>query len=97
MDKIDAISIDDKKIETCGNDSTPYTHKCKHCSLDYDDIYRKLETHYINIRNGNVTKSKVMTDVDALYTCALKNKKRPSDSNKVRRITTCYNRIKSLK
>ena len=99
VDKIDAISIDDKKIETCGNDPTPipYTHKCKHCSLDYDDIYRKLETHYINIRNGNVTKSKVMTDVDALYTCALKNKKRPSDSNKVRRITTCYNRIKSLK
>jgi len=96
--KLDAISIDAKVVSSCPKDrKNPIpVHNCKNCNLTYEQIYKKLENYYIDIHNGKKTKAQVMSDVESLYTCVLKNTKRPANNTIKSRITTYYNKIKSL-
>ena len=96
--KLDTISLDAKTVTSCPDDRKPKRggHKCKNCSLSYEQIYKKLENYYIDIHNGKRTKARVMSEVESLYTCVSKNTKRSANNNLKSRITTYYNKIKSL-
>ena len=96
--KLDTISLDAKTVTSCPDDHKPKRgeHKCKNCSLSYEQIYKKLENYYIDIHNGKKTKAQVMSEVESLYTCVSKNKKRSANNSIKSRITTYYNKIKSL-
>ena len=96
--KLDTISLDAKTVTSCPDDRKPKRngHKCKNCSLSYEQIYKKLENYYIDIHNGKRTKARVMSEVESLYTCVSKNKKRSANNSIKSRITTYYNKIKSL-
>lgn len=95
FDKLDAISLDAKTVDSCRNDRRPTLHKCKNCSLSYEQIYNKLQEFYIAIHNGETTKAQVMSEVESLYTCVSRNTSRANNSIKSR-ITTYYDKIKSL-
>ena len=94
--KLDTISLDAKTVTSCPDDQKRGGHKCKNCSLSYEQIYKKLENYYIDIHNGKKTKAQVMSEVESLYTCVSKNKKRSANNSIKSRITTYYNKIKSL-
>ena len=94
--KLDTISLDAKTVTSCPDDQKRGGHKCKNCSLSYEQIYKKLENYYIDIHNGKKTKAQVMSEVESLYTCVSKNKKRSANKSIKSRITTYYNKIKSL-
>ena len=98
--KLDTISLDAKTVTSCPDDQKPKQkpdrHKCKKCSLSYEQIYNKLQNYYIDIHNGKKTKAQVMSEVESLYTCVSKNKKRSANNSIKSRITTYYNKIKSL-
>lgn len=96
--KLDAISIDAKVVSSCPKDrKNPIPgHNCKNCNLTYEQIYKKLENYYIDIHNGKKTKAQVMSEVESLYTCVSKNTKRSANNSIKSRITTYYNKIKSL-
>lgn len=98
--KLDTISLDAKTVTSCPDDQKPKPkpdrHKCKKCSLSYEQIYKKLENYYIDIHNGKKTKAQVMSEVESLYTCVSKNKKRSANNSIKSRIKTYYNKIKSL-
>lgn len=95
--KLDAISLN--IVPSCPEDVRPKPgdrHNCKNCSLTYEQIYKKLENFYIDIHNGKKTKAQVMSEVESLYTCVSKNTKRSANNSIKSRITTYYNKIKSL-
>lgn len=98
--KLDSISIEERIINSCPNDVIKkhyvQTHSCKHCGLSYEQIYKKLENHFIDIHNGKKTKAQVMSDVESLYSCVSKNKKRSAKKSIMYGITRYYNKIKSL-
>lgn len=95
--KLDAISIDEKTVSSCSKDRIGVpAHNCKYCSLTYEAIYNKIQNYYIAIHNGNKTKAQVMAEVESLYTCVSKNTKRSANNSIKSRITTYYNKIKSL-
>ena len=100
LGKLDRISLDAKTVTCCPDDQKPKQkpdrHKCKKCSLSYEQIYNKLQNYYIYIHNGKKTKAQVMSEVESLYTCVSKNKKRSANNNLKSRIKTYYNKIKSL-
>ena len=102
LGKLDRISLDAKTVTSCPDDQKPRQkqkpdrHKCKNCSLSYEQIYKKLENYYIDIHNGKRTKARVMSEVESLYTCVSKNTKRSANNGIKSRITTYYNKIKSL-
>lgn len=95
---LDKIDIDAKVVSSCPKDrKKPIPgHNCKNCNLTYEQIYKKLENYYIDIHNGKKTKAQVMSEVESLYTCVSKNRKRSANNNLKSRITTYYNKIKSL-
>ena len=100
LGKLDRISLDAKTVTSCPDDQKPKPkpdgHKCKKCSLSYEQIYKKLENYYIDIHNGKKTKAQVMSEVESLYTCVSKNTKRSANNGIKSRITKYYNKIKSL-
>ena len=95
---LDKIDLDAKVVSSCPKDrKKPIPgHNCKNCNLTYEQIYKKLENYYIDIHNGKKTKAQVMSEVESLYTCVSKNKKRSANNSIKSRITTYYNKIKSL-
>ena len=98
---LDKIDLDAKVVSSCPKDrKNPIPghtgHNCKNCNLTYEQIYKKLENYYIDIHNGKKTKAQVMSDVESLYTCVSKNKKRSANNSIKSRISTYYNKIKSL-
>lgn len=90
---LDAISIEARKVSSCPNDKR---HNCKYCNLSCEDIYVKLEDYYQAIYAGKVSKSQVVAEVEALYTCFKKNTRRSCDSKYKSKITKFYDKIKSL-
>lgn len=95
--KLDEISLEKRTVSSCPKDRKgPVEHKCKNCSLTYDAIFNKLQNYYIDIHNGKKKKSQVMAEVEALYTCVSKNTSRAANNSIKSRITTYYNKIKSL-
>lgn len=95
---LDKIDLDAKVVSSCPKDrKNPIPgHNCKNCNLTYEQIYKKLENYYIDIHNGKKTKAQVMSEVESLYTCVSKNTKRSANNSIKSRITTYYNKIKSL-
>ena len=98
---LDKIDLDAKVVSSCPKDrKNPIPghtgHNCKNCNLTYEQIYKKLENYYIDIHNGKKTKAQVMSEVESLYTCVSKNKKRSANNSIKSRITKYYNKIKSL-
>ena len=95
---LDKIDLDTKVVSSCPKDrKNPIPgHNCKNCNLTYEQIYKKLENYYIDIHNGKKTKAQVMSEVESLYTCVSKNTKRSANNSIKSRITTYYNKIKSL-
>lgn len=91
---LDTISLDDRAVDSCPLDKV--IHKCRYCSLSYEEIYRKLEQHYIDIHIGKKTKTQVMPDVEALYNCSVKNTSRSRNSKFKSGIKKYYNQIKAL-
>lgn len=94
--KLDAISLDEKTVDSCTKDSKPRVHKCKNCSLTYEQIYEELQALYVDIHIGKKTKAEVLPEVESLYTCASKNTSRAANNSIKSRITTYYDKIKSL-
>lgn len=95
--KLDAISLDAKIVDSCPNDNKKSdVHSCKKCGLTYEQIYKKLENYYIDIHNGQQTKAQVIPEVESLYKCVVRNTKRSANNVIKSRITTYYNKIKSL-
>lgn len=92
--RLDSIDLEKLTVTSCGNDRKKVVHNCKYCSLSIEDIYKRLETYYIDLHNGEKIKGQILDDVEALYNCAQRNSKRTTDSY-MSRITTYYNRIKS--
>lgn len=96
-ERLDSIDLEQLTVTSCENDRrvrSRQAHRCKYCSLSVEDIYKRLESCYIDIHNGKKTKEQVMGEVEALYNCAQKNSKRRTD-NYMSRISAYYNRIKS--
>ena len=92
LEKLDSVKLENLTVTSCNNDKK--AHACKYCSLSIEEIYKRLETYYIDLHNGKKTKEQIKRDVDALYNCAQKNRKRATGSY-MSRISTYYNRIKS--
>lgn len=44
-------------------------HSCKYCKLSLEEIYRLLDKHYQKLYNGEVQKSEIIKEVEALYKC----------------------------
>lgn len=44
-------------------------HSCAYCNLSLQQIYNKLNRHYMDLHNGTVQKSAVIREVNALYKC----------------------------
>lgn len=97
-DKLNTIDIEKLTVTSCDNDKKKeivlIAHKCKYCSLSAENIYKKLESYYIDLYNGRNTKQQVIRDVEALFNCARKNVKRDTGSF-MPRISLYYNKIKS--
>lgn len=98
-DKLGEIDVESKAVGHCPRDRKPIPpdpgHHCNKCSMSYEAIYHRLENYYIDIHNGKKSKSQVIGDVEALYTCVKKNSKRGESSIK-ERISMYYNKIKAL-
>ena len=95
--RLDSIDLEKLTVASCANDRVRRRagHSCKYCSLTLDAIYKKMEAYYIDLHNGRKAKGQVMADVEALYNCAAKNRRRTDGSAYVPRITAYYNKIKS--
>ena len=95
-DKLNSVDLEKLTVTSCGNDKKRSwsTHNCRYCSLSAEEIYKKLESYYIDLHNGKTTKERMMGDVEALYSCAQKNTKRATGSY-ISRISMYYNKIKS--
>lgn len=94
-EKLDGIKLEQRTVASCNNDKKAGpTHNCKYCSLSAEDIYKRIESYYFALYNGKKSKEQVMTDVEALYNCAQKNKKR-STGDFMQKITKVYNSIQS--
>lgn len=94
--KLDAIDFDSLIVESCNNDKKRSGHWCHYCQWSYEQIYKELENIYINIYNGGEEKESVMSKVEALYNCSIRNRNRKSNDSYKSRIKTYYNKIKSL-
>ena len=77
----------------CGKD-TVITHSCAYCKLSLQEIYIRLNKHYINLYNGTVQKSAILREVNALYNCA---KYRRNSDQYMSGITEFYNKIKAYR
>ena len=96
-DKLNSINLEQLTVTSCDNDEKPKlksAHSCRYCSLSAREIYNKLESYYIDLHNGVKTKEQVISDVETLYNCAQKNRKRTL-GNYMSRISDYYNKIKS--
>lgn len=94
-DRLNSINLEQLTVISCDNDRKERSaHWCRFCSLSAEDIYKRLESYYIDLHNGGKTKEQLMGDVEALYNCAQKNKKRATGSY-MSRISMYYNKIKS--
>lgn len=94
-EKLDSINLDNLVVSSCNKDYRKRaTHTCKYCSLSIEEIYSRLDKHYANLLNDSDKKEQIINDVEALYTCAQKNKKRKTGSF-MPKITKYYNRFKS--
>lgn len=95
-DRLNAIDLERLTVTSCDNDNIIIhrIHKCRYCSLSAGDIYKRLESYYIDLHNGKKRKEQVMGDVEALYICAQKNSIRAIGSY-MPRISMYYNKIKS--
>lgn len=101
--RLDSIDLEDITVPKCGNDKKPVpppiprpaSHSCKYCSWSLEKIYKKMEGYYIDLHNRKKTKGQISRDVDTLYKCATKNKKRSGGSAYMSRISTYYNKINS--
>lgn len=97
LDKLNAVNLDKYKVTSCKNDrkvSAKPTHNCRYCTLSMAEIYKKMESYLIALHNGTKTKAQIIGDVEALYNCAKKNRKR-SAGNYMSRISDFYSKIKS--
>lgn len=94
-EKLDSINLDKLVVGSCNNDHRKRaTHTCKYCSLSIEEIYSRLDKHYANLLNDSDKKEQIINDVEVLYTCAQKNKKRKTGSF-MPKITKYYKRFKS--
>ena len=97
-EKLNTVNWDSLTVASCKSDKKiikpKQGHRCKYCSLSAGEIYKKLEACYIDLHNGKKAKGQIMGDVDELYNCAQKNKKRTAGSY-MSRISTYYSKIKS--
>lgn len=96
--KLEKIDFEELSVPSCSKDKKKQggSSTCKYCNLSYADIYKRLENYYIDIHNGNKSKTQVLSDAEALYNCAMKHKKHTGNENYKSRITTYYNKLKSL-
>lgn len=99
LDKLNNVNFKKLEVTSCNNDRkvppTPkQTHNCRYCALSMADIYKRMESYLIALHNGTKTKAHIMGDVEALYNCAQKNRKR-SAGNYMTRISDFYSKIKS--
>lgn len=95
-ERLSAINLEQLTVTSCDNDKKikpKPTHSCRYCSLSVEEIYKKLESYYIDLHNGKITKEQVMGNVEALYNCAQKNNKRTTGSY-MSRISMYYNKIR---
>lgn len=96
-EKLNSIDLKQLTVTSCGNDKKTRSksiHRCKYCSLSIEDIYKRLESYYIDLYNGKKTKGQIINDVESLYNCAQKNNKRAT-GRYMSRISTYYFKIKS--
>lgn len=95
--RLNSIKLEDRVVASCGNDKAKKKqgHNCKYCDVSYAMIYNKLEGYYIDIHNGKRSKAQIIGDVETLYNCVIKNKKRSDNGNYLSRIKTYYNKIKT--
>lgn len=98
LDQIEAIDFSVYYVTSCPYDQkppvTPSAHNCKYCSLSYKDIYQRLVNYFIDIYNGKKNKNQIINDVEALYNCFKKNKKRGSNDSYIAGIEKYYKQIK---
>jgi hypothetical protein len=92
---LDEFDLNGRIVKKCSNDVITSSHKCKYCSISLEEIYKKLESYYIDLHNGKVTQKQIMNEVETLNSCASKNKKRPDNSSLKKRINDYYKKIKS--
>jgi hypothetical protein len=94
-ERLDEFDLNGRIVKKCSNDVITSSHKCKYCSISLEEIYKKLESYYIDLHNGKVTQKQIMNEVETLNSCASKNKKRPDNSSLKKRINDYYKKIKS--
>lgn len=92
LDKMDnALEQYKSEKHYCGKDVVKQ-HSCAYCKLSLQDIYNRLNRHYMDLHNGTVKKSGIMNEVNALYRCAQQRKN--SDLYKAA-ISEFYEKIKN--
>lgn len=99
IQKLDAIKFEEIAVNSCGNDRKRVVrdrHSCEYCSLDYQEIYERIQNIYISLHNGKASKPGVMHEVEALHNCVVNNAKRKGGGSVKASIKKFYNRIKSL-
>jgi len=104
IDKMDAAirKYKNEKHE-CGKShvTVPKTTStsCDYCNYSFEQIYNKLDRYYKDLHNGQVKKSAIMNDVNALYRCCTTHTKHAqqwNNGNKYKSgIIEFYNKIKS--
>lgn len=97
-DELDMLDLEKKAVDSCPKDIQPKVkvgHRCKYCSMSYEDIYSRIQNISIDIYNGTVSKDQVMAEVEALHKCVIHNTRRKGDKDRRDSILRIYNIIKS--
>lgn len=95
LDSLDRM--DDAKNNYKHDCGRHVTTTCVYCKLGLQEIYNKLNRHYQNLYNGDVQKSEIINEVNALYRCGTthSNSKRTNGDTYKAGITEFYNKIKN--
>lgn len=99
IDKLDAIDFSTYSYD-CGDASKHNIHDCGYCDWTLAQIYRQLESYYMDVKSGSKTKAEVLPMAEELKICADKSRKSPArrkESASVKeKIKKYYNNIKAL-
>ena len=66
LDKMD-YALEQYKHD-CGKHNVK-KHNCPYCKLSLQEIYNRLNRHYIDLHNGTVQQTAIINEVNALYKC----------------------------
>lgn len=82
----------------CGQHKSQVSPSCNYCKLTLEDIWKRMQSLYFDLRNEEKQKDEVLKEAKALYTCCTNHKKQErqwKDSEYKKAIEEYYKSIKN--